>query len=232
MRLREMTTATAAALDGIGISSEQVQKDLQTGTKTTFDVIQDVSAKLAELPDNAATVGAAIADIFGGPGEDAGLQYLRTLKDISTNMDEVKGKAGVLAQLQEEQLQSQIELQNALSGLFDATGWNFETLTTQAKVFVNQGLTAIIKGVIDVVNYFIELYNESVLIRAIWNGIVAGFKTTFDTLGNLFGFFIDIVKATGTALKGAFTLDFDDVKKDWQIMQQRTGIWLKPKLKT
>ena len=213
LRLREMTTATAAALDGIGISSEQVQKDLQTGTKTTFDVIQDVSAKLAELPDNAATVGAAIADIFGGPGEDAGLQYLRTLKDISTNMDEVKGKAGVLAQLQEEQLQSQIELQNALSGLFDATGGNFETLTTQAKVFVNQGLTAIIKGVIDVVNYLIELYNESVLIRAIWNGIVAGFKTTFDTLGNLFGFFIDIVKATGTALKGAFTLDFDDIKK-------------------
>lgn len=213
LRLREMTTETAAALDGIGISSEQVQKDLQTGTKTTFDVIQDVSAKLAELPDNAATVGAAIADIFGGPGEDAGLQYLRTLKDISTNMDEVKGEAGVLAQLQEEQLQSQIELQNALSGLFDATGGNFETLTTQAKVFVNQGLTAIIKGVIDVVNYLIELYNESVLIRAIWNGIVAGFKTTFDTLGNLFGFFIDIVKATGTALKGAFTLDFDEVKK-------------------
>lgn len=213
LRLREMTTATAAALDGIGISSEQVQKDLQTGTKTIFDVIQDVSAKLAKLPDNAATVGAAIADIFGGPGEDAGLQYLRTLKDISTNMDEVKGKAGVLAQLQEEQLQSQIELQNALSGLFDATGGNFETLTTQAKVFVNQGLTAIIKGVIDVVNYLIELYNESVLIRAIWNGIVAGFKTTFDTLGNLFGFFIDIVKATGTALKGAFTLDFDDIKK-------------------
>ena len=213
LRLREMTTATAAALDGIGISSEQVQKDLQTGTKTTFDVIQDVSAKLAELPDNAATVGAAIADIFGGPGEDAGLQYLRTLKDISTNMDEVKGKAGVLAQLQEEQLQSQIELQNALSGLFDATGGNFETLTTQAKVFVNQGLTAIIKGAIDIINYFIELYNESVLIRAIWNGIVAGFKTTFDTLGNLFGFFIDIVKATGTALKGAFTLDFDEVKK-------------------
>lgn len=213
LRLREMTTATAAALDGIGISSEQVQKDLQTGTKTTFDVIQDVSAKLAELPDNAATVGAAIADIFGDPGEDAGLQYLRTLKDISTNMDEVKGKAGVLAQFQEEQLQSQIELQNALSELFDATGGNFETLTTQAKVFVNQGLTAIIKGVIDIINYFIELYNESVLIRAIWNGIVAGFKTTFDTLGNLFGFFIDIVKATGTALKGAFTLDFDDVKK-------------------
>lgn len=231
LRLREMTTATAAALDGIGISSEQVQKDLQTGTKTTFDVIQDVSAKLAELPDNAATVGAAIADIFGGPGEDAGLQYLRTLKDISTNMDEVKGKAGVLAQLQEEQLQSQIELQNALSGLFDATGGTFETLTTKAKVFVNQGLTAIIKGVIDVINYFIELYNESLLIRAIWNGIVTGFKTAFDTLGNLFGFFIDIVKATGTALKGAFTLNFDDVKKGLSDYAAAYGNLVKEQIK-
>lgn len=213
LRLREMTTATAEALKGIGISSEQVQKDLQTGAKTTFDVMQDVSAKLAELPDNASAVGTAIADIFGGPGEDAGLQYLRTLKDISTNMDEVKGKAGVLAQLQEEQLQSQIELQNALSGLFDATGGDFETLTTKAKVFVNQGLTAIIKGVIGIINYFIELYNESAMIRSIWNGIATGFKTTLDSLGNLFGAFIDIVKATGTALKGAFTLDFDTVKE-------------------
>ena len=231
LRLREMTTATAAALDGIGISSEQVQKDLQTGTKTTFDVIQEVSAKLAELPDNAANVGAAIADIFGGAGEDAGLQYLRTLKDISTNIDEVKGKAGVLAQLQEEQLQSQIELQNALSGLFDATGGTFETLTTKAKVFVNQGLTAIIKGVIDVINYFIELYNESLLIRAIWNGIVTGFKTTFDTLGNLFGFFIDIVKATGTALKGAFTLNFDDVKKGLSDYAAAYGNLVKEQIK-
>nr|UVM82922.1 MAG: minor tail protein [Bacteriophage sp.] len=231
LRLREMTTATAAALDGIGISSEQVQKDLQTGTKTTFDVIQEVSAKLAELPDNAANVGAAIADIFGEAGEDAGLQYLRTLKDISTNIDEVKGKAGVLAQLQEEQLQSQIELQNALSGLFDATGGTFETLTTKAKVFVNQGLTAIIKGVIDVINYFIELYNESLLIRAIWNGIVTGFKTTFDTLGNLFGFFIDIVKATGTALKGAFTLNFDDVKKGLSDYAAAYGNLVKEQIK-
>lgn len=213
LRLREMTTATAAALDGIGISSEQVQKDLQSGSKTTFDVMQEVSAKLSELPDSASAVGTAIADIFGGPGEDAGLQYIRTLKDISTNMDDVKNKAGELGKLQDEQLNSQIELQNALSGLFDLTGGNFETLTTKAKVFVNQGLTSIIKGVINVINYFIELYNESVLIRAIWNNIATGFKTTFDTLGNLFGFFIDIVKATGTALKGAFTLNFDDLKK-------------------
>lgn len=231
LRLREMTTATAAALDGIGISSEQVQKDLQTGAKTTFDVMQDVSAQLAELPDSAASVGTAIADIFGGPGEDAGLQYIRTLKDISTNMDEVKDKAGVLAQLQEEQLQSEIDLQNALSGLFDATGGNFETMTTQAKVFVNQGLTAIIKGVVDIINYFIELHNESLFVRAVWQGIVMAFKTSFDTIGNLFGFFIDIIKATGTALKGAFTLNFDEVKQGLADYSAAYGNLVKAQIK-
>lgn len=163
IRLREMTTATASALEGIGISSEQVQKDLQNGSKTTFDVMQEVSLKLNELPDSATEVGTAIADIFGGAGEDAGLQYIRTIGNISTNLDEVKDKAGILGQLQEEQLNSQLELENALSGLFDLTGGNFETLTTRAKVFVNDGLTAIIKGVISIINYFIELYNDSLV---------------------------------------------------------------------
>jgi hypothetical protein len=227
LRLREMTTATADALDGIGISSEQVQADLQSGAKTTFQVMQEVSAKLNELPESSAAVGTAIADIFGGPGEDAGLHYLRTLKDISTNLDDVKDKAGILGQLQEEQLQSQIELQNALSGLFDATGGTFETLTTRAKVFVNQGLTAIIKGVVSIINYFIDLYNESVAFRAVWQTIVVGFKNTFDTIGNLFNAFIDIVKATGTALKGAFTLDFDLIKKGYADYAKAYGNFVK-----
>lgn len=213
LRLREMTTATAAALDGIGISSTQVQKDLQTGAKTTFQVMQEVSAKLAELPDSAQSVGTAIADIFGGPGEDAGLQYLRTLKDISTDLDTVKIKAGELGRLQEEQLQSEIELQNALAGLFDATGGSFEGFTTSIKVFINQGLTALIKGVVSLINYVIELYNESNLFRAFVVALPEVFKTVFNTIGNLFGALIDMIQAAGKIFKSAFSLDWDGVKK-------------------
>lgn len=87
-----MTTATADALDGIGISSKQIQKELQNGEKTTFQVIQEVSARLNELPESSQKVGKAIADIFGNMGEDAGLKYIRTLKDISTDLDVVKKK--------------------------------------------------------------------------------------------------------------------------------------------
>ena len=213
LRLREMTTATADALEGIGISSEQVQKDLQSGEKTTFDVMQEVSQRLNELPASSAAVGTAIADIFGGPGEDAGLQYLKTLKDIDTELDNVKKDSGELGKLQEEQLNSQLELQNALSGLFDATGGNFETLQTRVKVFINEALTGLIKGVISLVNYVIELYNESLSVRVVVNSVIATFKSGLDLIGNAFGFLIDIIKATGTVIKGALTLDFDDVKK-------------------
>lgn len=213
LRLREMTTATADALNGIGISSEQVQKDLQSGAKTTFDVMQEVSQRLNKLPASSAAVGTAIADIFGGPGEDAGLQYLKTLKDIDTELDNVKKDSGELGKLQEEQLNSQLELQNALSGLFDATGGNFETLQTRVKVFINEALTGLIKGVISLVNYVIELYNESLSVRVVVNSVIATFKSGLDLIGNAFGFLIDIIKATGTVIKGALTLDFDDIKK-------------------
>ena len=212
LRLREMTTATAEALEGIGISSEQVQADLQSGAKTTFQVMQEVSAKLNELPESSAAVGTAIADIFGGPGEDAGLQYLQTLKDISTNLDDVKTRAGILGQLQEQQLQSQLELQNALSGLFDLTGGNFETLQTRVKIFINGALTGLIKGVINLANYLIDFYNNSLLLRAAWQGIAVTFKNTFDTIGNLFGYFMDVLRAVGSTIKGVFTLDWDEFK--------------------
>lgn len=119
LRIREMTKATAEALQGIGISAEKVQADLQNGSLTTFDVMQLVAGKLNELPANSAAVGAAIADIFGGPGEDAGLEYIKTLSTIQLNMDAVKTAAGSTAEQQERQIRIQENLKNSLSGLID-----------------------------------------------------------------------------------------------------------------
>lgn len=137
LRIREMTTATASALEGIGISADKVQEQLRTGQKTTFDIIQMVSQRLSELPDSASVVGTALADIFGGPGEDAGLQYVRILKDIKTNLDDVKDETGQLGDVQEEMIESQKRLATAVSDLFDMTGGSFETMTARIKTFGN-----------------------------------------------------------------------------------------------
>lgn len=215
IRLREMSTATSEALDGIGISSAEMQKKLQDGSMTTFEAMQQVSAKLNEMADNSPATAAAISDIFGGPGEDAGLQYLRTLKDIETDLDVTKEKAGDLARVQEEQMNSQIELDNTLASLFDATGGSFEEMTATAKTWVNNGIVAMIKGCVELVNWFIDLYNNSIVVRAGVASIAIQFKTAWSIIKNVCIMLVDEIMGLGKIIKGVLTLSWDDVKAGW-----------------
>lgn len=220
IRLREMSTSTAEALDGIGISSTEMQKKLQDGSMTTFDAMQQVSAKLNEMADNSPATAAAISDIFGGPGEDAGLQYLRTLKDIELDLDVTKEKAGDLAKIQEEQMNSQIELDNTLAAMFDATGGTFEKMTATAKIWVNNGIVAMIKGCAELVNWFIDLYNNSIVVRAGVASIAIQFKTAWSIIKNVCILLVDEIIGLGKIIKGVLTLSWDDVKAGWDQFRQ------------
>lgn len=206
LRLREMTTATAAALDGIGISSKQVQKDLQDGSKTTFQVMQEVANKLKELPQSSAAVGSAIANIFGGPGEDAGLAYIEMLGDIELDMDKVKAKSGDIAKAQEDELNATKELQDAMASLFDYTGGGFEKMKAQLSTIAKKSLTAVIKGVILAINYFIDWYNESLLLRGVIQTLGAAFRGVWSVVRGVANLIIDAMKQVGRSLKGALDI--------------------------
>lgn len=202
IRLREMTTATAAALEGIGISSKQVQKDLQDGSKTTFQVMQEVANKLKELPQSSSAVGSAIANIFGGPGEDAGLAYIEMLGNIELDMDKVKAKSGDLAKAQEDELNATKELQDAMASLFDYTGGGFETMKAQLSTIAKKSLTAVIKGVVQAINYFIDWYNGSLLLRGIINALGTSFRLMWNAIKLVCNLGIDAFKRMGFAAKG------------------------------
>ena len=215
IRIREMSTATAEALDNLGLNSKKIQQELAAGTTTTFEVMQKVSTKLSEIPESSQVAGEAITNIFGGPGEDAGYKYLTTLKDISTNLDDVKERSGEMGRLQQEQLQSQVELDNAISALFDATGGTFESMTTQAKTFVNKGIVSVIKGVVDICNWFIDMYNKSIVVRAGVAGLTASFKMSWSIIKNVCKLIVDEIMALGKIIKGVLTLSWDDVAAGW-----------------
>lgn len=202
LRLREMTTATAAALDGIGISSKQVQTELQNGSKTTFQVMQEVANKLKELPQSSAAVGSAIANIFGGPGEDAGLAYIEMLGDVELNMDKVKAKSGDIAKAQEDELNATKELQDAMASLFDYTGGGFEKMKAQLSTIAKKSLTAVIKGVVKAINYFIDWYNDSLLLRGVINALGASFRLMWNAIKLVCNLGIDAFKRMGFAAKG------------------------------
>lgn len=195
LRLREMTTATAAALDGIGISSKKVQKELQNGSKTTFDIMQEVGSKLKEFPASSAKVGTAIADIFGGPGEDAGLKYIETLGDIEMNMDKVKEQSGDVAKAQEKQVEANKRLKDTASALFDVTGGGFEMMKAQAATFVSNHLTKLLRAIIN-------LYNQSVAFRGLIQLIGFAFKSVGQVALLAFNIIIDAIKLVARPVRG------------------------------
>jgi len=208
LRIREMTKATAMALEGIGINYKDVQKQLQDGTLTTFDVLQQVSAKLNELPESSAVVGTAIADIFGGPGEDAGLKYIQTLKDIDLDLSNVVAKSGEFGKTQQELVASNAELANVTSAIFDQTGGTFEMLISKGKILANDVLISIVKGLINIVNWGIKIYNNNLLLRGGIQLIISSLQALWETTKIVFGLMADQAKAVGDALVSLAVFDF------------------------
>ena len=189
LRLREMTTATASALEGIGISSKKVQEDLQSGAKTTWQVMQEVSQKLSELPESSSKVGTAIADIFGGPGEDAGLQYLTMLKDIKGGIDDVIEKQGDMSKSLLEVNNAATECKKAFNNLFDSTGGDFETFTNRLKTGLYDTLTGILITIKEVGTWWKNTFNAM-------NNALGGFlSSAIKKIAETNSFLAPIVKA-------------------------------------
>ena len=134
--LRELTPATRKALEGIGISSKQLEKDLKSGSKSYFQAIQQVSSKMGELEEQSPQVGTAIADIFRGAGEDAGLRYLKSLKDIKTELDELPT---TLTENQEATIRLSKAWDDSLNS-FSQTGGFLDNAMTSLKQFTAQAL--------------------------------------------------------------------------------------------
>lgn len=218
-RLREMSTSTASSLDAIGISSKQVQKDLEDGTKNTFDIIQEVSAKLKTLPGDSKEVGEVLKDVFGKQGAAGGLEMIKSLDGMSTSLEEMKQQTGEWGEKMQEQQKATAELQNTMSALFDVTDKGFGGMIADLKIMVTKWITALLKGVINVINYFIDLYNDSMLIRGGIQSIIYQFKLLWNTCKLVFNLIIDGIKGVGRNIKGlaeilegALTLNVEKIK--------------------
>jgi len=124
IRIREMTPATAAALDKVGISSQQMMERLKSGQTTAWQEIQKVTNKLKELPETSQEVGTVLADVFGGAGEDASLKFLQTLGDINGDLDAIVRNT-------DEASRAQLELKKELEQLNTTAAETFGGMNTE-----------------------------------------------------------------------------------------------------
>tara|TARA_R110000796_G_scaffold63139_4_gene145520 strand:- start:3627 stop:5417 length:1791 start_codon:yes stop_codon:yes gene_type:complete len=87
LSLREMTQIQRDALTGIGIDSSKLFSEMNSGLKSPFQAMQQIVGEMDKFDMVAQQT--VIADIFKGAGEDAGIQFIKGLKDIDLNLDNI-----------------------------------------------------------------------------------------------------------------------------------------------
>lgn len=205
-KIREMSTATSASLDAIGISSKQVQQDLANGTKNTFDIIQQVASKMKDFGADSQQVGDILKNVFGKQGAQAGIQLIEQLDTMSTSLDEVKKQTGAWGDVQLENIKLQKELNTYMSSMFDFSQKGFASIITAGKQFGTKVLIQIMKGLFNTINYFIDWYNESLLLRGVIQTLGAAFRGVWSVVKGVANLIIDAMKQVGRSLKGALDI--------------------------
>ena len=194
LSIREMPKATKAALDGIGLSGEQIQEGIQSGAMTSFEALQQVSDRISQLDPESKEVGTAIADIFRGAGQDAGVQYLATLKDINLSMDDLVDSSGEFAKQQIELLQVNEQLEYSWNQLLGGSSSFFTEVEIMGKQVVAGVLRAFIRSLEHAITGWRTLkalgpaFFQTLIVvgTQVIDNIQARFSNFFDSIGNAF----------------------------------------------
>ena len=133
LRIRELPKSTADALNAIGLDSAEISKRLESGQASVLDILGETTQRLSELPPQSQKVGTAIADIFGGPGEDAGLQFLTSLKDINNETVNWTDSLTEAQKRQQETLKNSEEFNKIFISLFAGLSGSFTDLMNNVK---------------------------------------------------------------------------------------------------
>ena len=234
LQLRTMSEGTAKSLNAIGVDAQQMSQDVQSGARSVQDAMAEVARKLQETGSNSKEAAAVMKELFGARGESAiGDGFLTFLAESNKGMEELLGKQDSLQRLKLKEVEVNKELNDVLASLFDMTGGGFESITLKCKIWIKEGLVSAIKWVVDLINYFIDWYNESLVLRAAVNGFIMAWKNGYATLKVIFNVVIDAIKALGRNLKalgdiveGVFTLSPEKVSKGFgQLMENFKVTW-------
>ena len=129
-------------------------------------MLYEVITRLSELPPQSAQVGTAIADIFGGPGEDAGLQFITMLGTAELSLEKLKAGAGENAHAQETLLQANTKLKQSWSELMGTGTGTLDAIKAFSIDLLATGISGVAQGIAGIRDWFIALYNESLPVRA------------------------------------------------------------------
>lgn len=228
LQLRTMNDSTSKSLKQIGIDANEMSKAIQDGSMSVNTAMGTIAQKLQEVGTNSQEAAVVMKDLFGARGESAiGEGFIDFLAESNKGMEELLGKEDSLQRLKLQEVETDKELNDVMASLFDMTGGGFESITTRCKIWIKQGLIAAIKWVVDLINYFIDWYNESLTLRAVIQWIVLGFKQMWEAAKLACNLIVDALKGVGRFLQGlgdmvegVFTLNTDKITGGWDKLMQ------------
>jgi len=158
LRINEQTKASRAALENaFGKEfTDELFTNINDGSITSGQAFGLVTDKITETGVAGSQLQTVIADVFGGPGEDIGKEFLITLGDVLQSTDDVTLSSNLYQKQQEElfRVNEQLKISEvAYNQTLATTGVEFEIATAKGKLFLNGVLSGIL-------NYFEQVPNR------------------------------------------------------------------------
>ncbi|WP_266206232.1 phage tail tape measure protein [Pontibacter kalidii] len=203
LRIREQTKATGEALDaafGQGFT-DKVFEGINNGSMTTMEALRLVSKEMNNTQIPANELQTVIADVFGGPGEDAGLAFLQSLHEVNGGLEGMIDSTNTLTSAQADQLEAEkllAEAQAELGASFSGTGATLNWLWTMIQTVGLKSLTILIEAVRKVRD---EIVGFGFIFAEVWQSVSNGWKAL--TSGDFSGV-ADAFRGLGGRIEKAF----------------------------
>lgn len=184
LRIREQAKSTKDSMEAaFGKQfTDELFDNINDGSLTTVDALKLVSKEMNNTKIPANQLQAVVADVFGGPGEDAGLRYIQMLEGVEVSTLALIDPTNQYVEAQMAQLAANEELalaQNELTKQLEGTG-------NSLSVFWSNLKTGAINTLVSVLQFFEQF-------SATAKGIGAGTKQFFTNIWNtLKSGFIDL----------------------------------------
>lgn len=240
LRIRELPKATEEAINALGITSSELDRII--AEEGIGGAIAEISKRINGLKDDSPLVGQALADIFGGAGEDAGVAYIKSLQNINDETNSLIDTSNTYVEAQIRQLDTVNRLNEAqlkLANVFGDGNTELSSLSNLVKAELTLALVEILElfsqlatDAIDVIEAIsgIKIEGEGatkvveLLAKIIKSVLVGNLDIAAKGFRVLYGFVNEFVISLDAALKAIGRFDLNALTEQFKGFFNRVGV--------
>lgn len=230
LRIREMTPATRDAITNLGIDVNDMLDKIKSGQMSYMDAMLLVSKEMDKLGNKSTVTGQALADIFGGPGEDAGFKYISNLYKMNDGVSKLSKTQQEYNRIKDLELEANEKSAVLFEQLTGAGSKYAETMAEMKLAAVE--FTAALFGIREARSSD-DIRNQQVSLKSLQNELVNTNTSTFrrkEILEEIQAIYPDIFKnldlerVSNEELSGAIDKVSESLRKRYAIQKAQEEV--------